>query len=64
MRGPCWVKGRVACVSHRHQGRDETRVTLDTDDGERTFVVPGGSTDYGLIVYAAAEAHAVAGAWN
>ncbi len=56
--GPCWVEGRVACVSHRHEGRDETRVTLSTDDGERAFVVPGGGGDYAMIVNAAAEAQA------
>jgi xanthine/CO dehydrogenase XdhC/CoxF family maturation factor len=33
-------------------------VTLETDDGERTFVVPGGKVDYALIVNAATEAQA------
>jgi hypothetical protein len=56
--GPCWVEGLVTCVSHRHEGRDESRVTLDTDEGERTLVVPGGKVDYALIVNAATEAQA------
>ena len=59
VRGPCWVQGHVACVSHRHEGHDETCVTLEMDDGGRkTFVAKGGDEDYALIVNAATEAHA------
>jgi hypothetical protein len=55
--GPVWVAGKVACVSHRHDARDETFITLDTGDGRRTFTAKGGTGDYALIVNAATEAY-------
>jgi hypothetical protein len=44
-------------VSHRHDARDETSLTLDTGEGRRTFVAKGDTEDYALIVNAATEAH-------
>jgi hypothetical protein len=56
-KGPSWITGSVTEVSHRHEGRNLTRVTLETADGAREMVVSGDDPDYAVIVEALVEAH-------
>lgn len=56
-KAPAWITGIVASLSHRHEGLNETRVTLDTPNGMRNLVVPGDDADYAAIVGALVEAY-------
>jgi hypothetical protein len=51
------MTGTVASLSHRHEGLNETRVSLDTPNGMRSLVVPGDDADHAAIVGALVEAY-------
>jgi hypothetical protein len=57
VEAPSWIIGRVTEVSHRHGGRNETRVVLETEGGVRQCRVSGDDPDYAVIVEAIVEAH-------
>ena len=44
-------------VSHRHEGRNQARVVLHTDDGRREFIVSGDQPGYTVTVEAAVAAY-------
>jgi Peptidase family C25 len=54
---PTWLTGTVTRISHRHDGRDETRVTLASDDGIRELLMPGDHADYEPVLSALVGAH-------
>ena len=57
VEAPSWITGRVTEVSHRHGGRNETRVVLETGDDVRECALSGDDQDYALIVEALVEGH-------